>query len=81
MLPSMFNGELKDSIKETFSRIKFGGQPSGSQQVYFINLQEIKGIKFGTRNALQYFDNFYNAELFVRCHGSYSIKLRPGSAY
>lgn len=35
--PSMFNGELKDSIKETFSRIKFGGQPSGSQQVYFIN--------------------------------------------
>ena len=73
--PSMFNGELKDSIKETFSRIKFGGQPSGSQQVYFINLQEIKGIKFGTRNALQYFDNFYNAELFVRCHGSYSIKI------
>ena len=71
----MFNGELKDSIKETFRRIKIGGQPSGSQQVYFINLQEIKGIKFGTRNALQYFDNFYNAELFVRCHGSYSIKI------
>ena len=23
-LPSMFNGQLKDSIKETFARIKFG---------------------------------------------------------
>ncbi len=73
--PSMFNGELGDAIKETFSRIKFGGQPSASQQVVFINLQEIRGVKFGTRNALQYFDNFYNAELFVRCHGMYSIKI------
>jgi membrane protease subunit (stomatin/prohibitin family) len=73
--PSMFNGELKDSVKETFSRIKFGGQPSGSQQVIYINLAEIKGIKFGTRNALQYFDNMYNAELFLRCHGMYSIKI------
>ena len=73
--PSMFNGQLKDSVRESFERFKFGGQPGKSQQVYFINLQEIRGIKFGTRNALQYFDNFYNAELFVRCHGSYSIKI------
>ena len=73
--PSMFNGELKASVRESFERFKFGGQPGRSQQVYFINLQEIRGIKFGTRNALQYFDNFYNAELFVRCHGSYSVKI------
>ena len=73
--PSMFNGELKDSIKETFGRIKFGGTPSSSQKVYYINLQEIKGIKFGTRTALNYFDNFYNAELFLRAHGNYSIKI------
>lgn len=73
--PSMFNGELKESVRETFERFKFGGQPGKSQQVYFINLQEIRGVKFGTRNALQYFDGFYNAELFVRCHGSYSVKI------
>lgn len=73
--PSMFNGELSDSVRETFERFKFGGQPGKSQQVYFINLQEIRGIRFGTRNALQYFDGFYNAELFVRCHGTYSIKI------
>ncbi len=73
--PSMFNGELSAAVKETFHRIKYGGQPSASQEVYFINLQEIKGLKFGTRNPLQYFDNFYNAELFVRCHGTYSIKI------
>lgn len=73
--PSMFNGEFKESLKETWNRFKFGGQPSSKQEIYFINLQEIKNIKFGTRNALNYFDNFYNAELFIRCHGTYSIKI------
>ncbi len=74
-MPSIFNGQLDDAVQETFNRIKFGGVPSSSQKAYFINLQEIKGIKFGTRNPINYFDNFYNAELFLRAHGSYSIKI------
>lgn len=74
-LPSLFNGELKDTIRESFSRIKFGGETPGRQKVFYINLQEIKGIKFGTRNPINYFDNFYNAELFLRTHGTYSIKI------
>ncbi|WP_243854938.1 SPFH domain-containing protein [Halalkalibacterium halodurans] len=74
-MPSMFNGEFGDSLKETFNRVKFGGVPSKTQKVYFINLQEIKGIKFGTRHPINYFDNFYNAELFLRTHGTYSIKI------
>lgn len=73
--PSMFNGELGEAIKETFGRIKYGGTPSTSQQVYYINLQEIRGIKFGTKNPINYFDSFYNAELFLRCHGTYSVKV------
>lgn len=74
-LPSLFNGQLKDAVKESFSRIKFGGQTPTMQKVFYINLQEIKGIKFGTRNPVNYFDNFYNAELFLRAHGTYSIKI------
>ena len=38
-------------------------------------MQEIKGIKFGTRAPVNYFDNFYNSELFLRAHGTYSIKI------
>jgi membrane protease subunit (stomatin/prohibitin family) len=49
--------------------------PSQKQKVYFINLQEIKGIKFGTPTPVNYFDNFYNSELFLRAHGTYSIKV------
>ncbi|HHW37270.1 MAG TPA: virion core protein [Bacillales bacterium] len=74
-MPSLFNGEFGEVLHETFNRIKFGGVPSSAQKVYFINLQEIKGIKFGTRNPINYFDNFYNAELFLRTHGTYSIKI------
>lgn len=73
--PSIFNGELKDSVKETWKRFQFGGVPSQKQYVYYINTAEIKGVKFGTRNPVNYFDNFYNAELFLRAHGSYSIKI------
>ena len=74
-MPSLFNGEFKDSLKDAWNRFKFSGTPSQKQEVIYINLQEIKGIKFGTPNPLQYFDNFYNAELFVRSFGTYSIKI------
>lgn len=75
-LPSLFNGQFGDTLKESFSRFKYGGVTPTLQKVYYINLQEIKGIKFGTRNPINYFDNFYNAELFLRTHGTYSIKIK-----
>ena len=74
-MPSMFNGQFGEALKESFNRIRFGGVTPGSQKVHYVNLQEIKGIKFGTRNPVNYFDNFYNAELFLRAHGTYSIKV------
>lgn len=74
-LPSMFNGEFKETLKESFNRIRYGGETPRAQKVFYVNLQEIKGIKFGTRNPVNYFDGFYNAELFLRAHGAYSIKI------
>lgn len=74
-MPSLLNGELEGTLAETFDRIRFGGETPREQKVYFVNLQEIKGIKFGTRNPINYFDNFYNAELFLRAHGTYSIRI------
>ena len=73
--PSLYCGQFGASLKDAFARVKYGGTPSYAQKVYFINLQEIKGIKFGTRAPVNYFDNFYNAELFLRAHGTYSIKV------
>ena len=73
--PSLFNGSFGEAVKESFNRIKYGGTPSVSQKVFFINTQEIKNIAFGTTNPINYFDNFYNAELYLRAYGYFSIKI------
>ena len=73
--PSLFNGQFLDTLKDAFNRIRFAGETPVAQKVFFVNLQEIKGIKFGTRTPVNYFDSFYNAELFLRAHGTYSVKI------
>ena len=73
--PSLFAGEFGKAFVDAFRRIKFAGVPSYKQMAYFVNLQEIKGIKFGTRTPVNYYDTFYNAELFLRAHGTYSIRI------
>lgn len=73
--PSLFNGDLGDSVRESFNRVRFGGTTPYAQKVFYVNLQEIKGIKFGTTNPVNYFDSFYNSELFLRAFGTYSIKV------
>ena len=73
--PSLFDGEFKGTLKEAWNRFKFGGTPSASQKAFFINLQEIRQIPFGTVAPIQYFDSFYGGELFLKTHGFYSIKI------
>lgn len=74
-MPSLFSGDFRDALNDSFNRVRFGGVTPSAQKVYYINLQEIKGIKFGTKSPINYFDSFYNAELFLRAHGNYSVKI------
>lgn len=74
-LPSLFSGKFGDALKETFRRVQYSGSTPLKQEVYFINLQEVRGLRFGTPTPVNYYDNFYNAELFLRAHGSYSIRV------
>lgn len=74
-MPSLFNGEFGDTLKETFNRVRFAGSTPYKQTSYFLNMQEIRGLKFGTPSPVNYYDNFYNAELFLRAHGSYTIRI------
>jgi len=74
--PSIFaNGDIAGPLRESFNRFRYGGVPSQRQQVFYVNMQEIKNIRFGTANPLNYFDDFYGAELFLRCHGAYSLRI------
>lgn len=73
--PSMFNGQFGDSLRETFNRIKFGGINPTSQRVFYINLKEMAGIKFGTKTPINYYDSTYDIDVNVRAFGTYSIAL------
>ena len=73
--PTIFSGDLVGTLRDSWERFSFGGGSPQKQQIFYVNLQEIKGIKFGTPSALNYFDSFYNAELFLRCHGTFSIRI------
>ncbi|MFI3284239.1 MAG: SPFH domain-containing protein, partial [Erysipelotrichaceae bacterium] len=73
--PSLLNGEFKDTLSNAWERIKFGGTTPQTQKVYYINLQEVKGIKFGTKNPVSYYDTELDADLYIRAHGSYSIRV------
>lgn len=74
-LPSLFNGQLGATVKESFSRIKFSGVTPTKQQVFFINLQEIKGNTFGTATPVMYYDKELDADLYIRSRGMYTIKI------
>ena len=81
--PSIFYGDLKQSIKDTFKqigkRIAFGGDAGKDQRVYFINTKEIIGNKYGTVNPVPFrvVDRNINldVDISIRCHGEYSYKI------
>ena len=50
--PSVFSGNLKGAIDESFKRFKFGGTSPQNMEVVYINLQEMTDIKFGTRSPI-----------------------------
>ena len=62
-------------FKQIGDRFTFGGQPVETKHVSFINLREIRGIKFGTRAPVAYHDRFYGTDLEIRSRGTMSLKV------
>ena len=75
--PSLFNGDgFKDSIlKLTKERFEYGGVPFEQKQIIYINMREIRGIKFGTKGPLLYNDKFYGTDLEIKSFGSFTLKV------
>ena len=82
--PSIFAGKLGQSIINSFKilgrRFTFGGDTGKDQRVYYFNLKEITGNKFGTANPIP-FKVVINEQLGfklsvdLRCNGVYSYRL------
>ena len=74
-LPSLFNGQFGDTLKDTFNRFKFSGVTPTSQRVVYINLKPMEGIKFGTPNPVSFYDAAYDIDVSVRAHGKFSVDI------
>lgn len=74
---SIFNGDsITGSIfNQVKDRIGFGGMTSEQKQIAFVNLREIRDIKFGTRGPLVYNDLFYGTDLEVTAFGTFTLKV------
>lgn len=81
--PTVFSGDFLGSLKETVNvfarRVSFGGETAHDQRIYFFNIKEIIGNKFGTPRPVP-FQAVYptlnkSFTIDVRCFGLYSIKL------
>lgn len=72
-------GGIKNTLKDSFERFKFGGTTPAKQTVIYINKQEIPNIRFGTRNPVPYTDRVLVPGRIVPCKitsfGTYSIKI------
>lgn len=74
---SIFNGDGigKSIFSQVGERIGYGGMTSDNKQIAFINLREIRDIKFGTRGAQVYNDKYYGTDLEIFAYGSFTIKV------
>lgn len=81
--PSIFSGNLGQSIKDSFAtigkRITYAGDTAKDQRIYFFNTKEIIGNKYGTANPVPFrvvdARIGLDVDISIRCNGEYSYKI------
>lgn len=80
---SVFNGDglISPIIGQIGKRFGFGGITSDNKQIAFVNLREIRNIKFGTPGAQPYHDPAYGIDLEIHAWGNFSIKVTDAERF
>ena len=81
--PSIFYGSLGQNIKKTWEsfkrRVGFGGTAAKDQRVYYFNIKNIPGNKYGTAQPVPFRVVDKNigldVDISVRCFGEFTIRI------
>ena len=74
---SIFAGDgiLGPTLKSTWEKVKFGGQPGSQQLAFYVNLKEIPNNKFGTQAEIYWDDAFFGTQVGAVTRGTYTLKI------
>jgi len=74
---SMFAGDgiFGQTLKQTWERVKFGGQPSSQQLAFYVNLKEIPNNRFGTQSEIYWDDAYLGTQVGAITRGTYTLKI------
>lgn len=74
---TMFAGDgiIASTIKQSWERFKFGGQPASQQLAFYVNLKEIPNNKFGTQSEIYWDDAFFGTQVGAITRGTYTLKI------
>lgn len=82
--PSIFAGggfgaNALASLKSAFERFKFGGQAVRDTRVYYFNIKELIGNKYGTPSPVPFrvvdSNIGLDIDIAIRCHGEFSYRI------
>ena len=81
--PTVFYGEMDSGLLDSWETMKrrfgFGGDTAKDQRVYYFNLKEIVGNKYGTPSPVPFRVVDQNIgldmDIAIRCNGEYSYKI------
>ena len=74
---SLFAGDgiLSPTIKMSWERFKFGGQPASQQLAFYVSLKELPNNRFGTQSEIYWDDAYLGAQVGAVTRGTYTLKI------